>query len=646
MVARVNIRVAAGPSCAEKMKPRLRWIWIRRNERVLQPSGSRIGREPPLPLREPYVCTRHEAPERHATIPRMRARIAPLLGLALVTVLLTFPMAFRAHRAGPVNTGDGQWSIWSTCWVARTLLADPLHLYDANIFSPHRGTLAYSEANIVGGALALPGWWAARNPYLAYNTAILLSFLLASLAAFTLSRHLVAPWNPASAKGAADGFTAARNTTPAFFGAIAFAFAPLVVVRLAHVQLLMTLGLPLSLLAFHRFVERQSVGRGAGLAAALVLAALSSGYYGIAAAVAVGLGIVYYALSRALWRSPRYLAGFAAVVVLAGLLVLPFFLPYLQLETGGTAFRSVEETRRYSADWRSYLTSTAHVQRWILGWVVPFDRGAFPERVLFPGFMASLLAVGAVVAAWRQRREARGSGSRRETVGFYALLALVGAWLSFGPAAGLYALAYEFLPGFSMTRAPARLAILVVLAIAMLASIGLASAVEWWAGRSAQDARRPRLLAVAATIWLVLELAAVPLDLRPALRRPAPYQTLAVLPAGAVAEFPYFFLERDLYRNSLYMLHSTAHWHPLVNGYSDFIPPGYRETVVAISTFPSREAFRLLRERGARYAVFHPNLFDHRSREKLVERLGRYKDYVRELARDDETWLYEIVAWP
>jgi hypothetical protein len=559
----------------------------------------------------PYRAMRH----------RPGAWWLPLGILALVTLVMTFPMAFRAGRVGPVNTGDGQWSIWSTCWVARTLVADPLHLYDANIFSPHAGTLAYSEANLAGGALAVPAWWATRNPYFAYNSAILLALLGAAWAAFTLARRLSGSWPAALA------------------GAITFAFAPVVLVRLAHVQLLMVFCLPLALLALHRFVERRTPVTVLSLSGALVLAGLSSGYFGIAAAVAVGLGFTYYGITRRLWRNWRYLAACSCAVLLAAVLVAPFFLPYLQLEAGGAAFRSIEETRRYSADWRSYLASTAHVQRWLLDRVVAHDATAFPERILFPGFLASLLAAVALAGSLRPRGE---DGSQppewRETAGFYGLLACVAAWLSFGPAAGLYRLAYRFVPGFSLTRAPARLGVLVTLSVAVLASLGCSRITRRW--------RRPGLAAALVATAVAIELAAVPLDLRNALPVPAAHRALAGLPAGAVAEFPYFFLERDLYRNSLYMLYSTAHWHPLVNGYSDFIPADYRPTMVAISTFPSREAFRLIRERGARYAVFHLQLYDRRSREKLMDALARYKDDLRPLVQADDVWLYEITGWP
>ena len=33
----------------------------------------------------------------------------------------------------------------AVAWVARTLVVDPINVYDANIFYPHRGTLAYSS---------------------------------------------------------------------------------------------------------------------------------------------------------------------------------------------------------------------------------------------------------------------------------------------------------------------------------------------------------------------------------------------------------------------------------------------------------------------------------------------------------------------
>ena len=112
-------------------------------------------------------------------------------------------------------------------------------------------------------------------------------------------------------------------------------------------------------------------------------------------------------------------------------------------------------------------------------------------------------------------------------------------------------------------------------------------------------------------------------------------------------EFPFWY-ERPAYpRHAEYMLASTAHWQPLINGYSDHIPQSFRDTAVPLSTFPSRESFAILEKLGARYAVFHLDLMDPRTREKVVERIeGDYKEFLRPIEKDGDVWLFEITGWP
>src|ERR671925_344086 len=114
-----------------------------------------------------------------------------LLSSAAATVALTYPWAFHIGRAARVDSFDGQFSIWNVAWVARTLVADPRHLFDANIFYPHRGTLAYSESNLGAGALAVPVYWVTGgNPYAAHNSVVLLSFVLTATGTYYLVRYL------------------------------------------------------------------------------------------------------------------------------------------------------------------------------------------------------------------------------------------------------------------------------------------------------------------------------------------------------------------------------------------------------------------------------------------------------------------------
>ena len=99
---------------------------------------------------------------------RARTRLARGGAIAALAVLLTtaftYPIAPRLGSVGRFDTGDGHWSIWCVAWVSHALATDPLHVFDANIFAPHRDTLAYSENNIVAGVLGLPAYLLTGNP--------------------------------------------------------------------------------------------------------------------------------------------------------------------------------------------------------------------------------------------------------------------------------------------------------------------------------------------------------------------------------------------------------------------------------------------------------------------------------------------------
>src|SRR5690606_17915934 len=120
----------------------------------------------------------------------------------------------------------------------------------------------------------------------------------------------------------------------------------------------------------------------------------------------------------------------------------------------------------------------------------------------------------------------------------------------------------------------------------------------------------------------------------------------AVQVPGVVAEFPYFNQRINYPRHAIYMLNSASHWLPLVNGYSDSIPERFRLTSMALSTFPSREAFRILRDANARYVLFHFNLYDARSAARVREGIQTYAEFLRPLHQQGDVWLFEIAGFP
>src|SRR5947207_4828436 len=232
---------------------------------------------------------------------------------AILTAVFTYPIAFKLGRVGRVDNGDGQWSIWNVAWVAHALAVDPLHVFDANIFYPHRRTLAYSENNLGAGALAAPVYLATRNAYAAHNSAVLLSFILTATGMYYLVRYLT------------------HDRRAAAMSAIWFTFCPFIFARTAHIQLLMTAGLPFVMLAFHRMADRPTPGRGAALGVAMAAQALSCGYYGIFVILMVGFAIVVIASTRRLWTDTRYWIAIGVAAVVSTGLVVPAYVPYIAM---------------------------------------------------------------------------------------------------------------------------------------------------------------------------------------------------------------------------------------------------------------------------------------------------------------------------
>ena len=60
-------------------------------------------------------------------------------------------------------------------------------------------------------------------------------------------------------------------------------------------------------------------------------------------------------------------------------------------------------------------------------------------------------------------------------------------------------------------------------------------------------------------------------------------------------ELPFFYERIDFARHARYMSASGWHWQPLINGYSDHIPPEFRDLAPRLHGFPSGDSFLLLR---------------------------------------------------
>jgi hypothetical protein len=547
-----------------------------------------------------------------------RARDLPIVsfvGIALA-VLMTWPLATDLGRLGRslATDADGQYSLWNVAWVARTIVANPARLFDANIFFPHRTTLAYSEANLLEGALGIVPYWLSRNPWLTLNVVMLAGFASSYVAAYLLLRYLCGDRRAAAAL------------------AVAYAFCPYVMSHLSHIQLLFTGGIPLALLLLYRVADAATIRRGLALGVALAAQALSCAYYGVFAGLMVGCAAFVLAATRGLWTSAKYWIAIGTAAATSMALVLPFFVPYMRVQQENAFRRTIEDAARNSADMSDYLASAARAH----GWLLAVARRFGPlHDVLFPGVIAIALGVAGLAIVLRR---SRATAKEREAALVFGTLGALAFWASLGPAAGLYRILFH-LPAFSLLRAPSRFGLIVVLALTAIGSIALAHLLR------ALPERRRRVAGALAFALVVADITVIPIRWYGAPDFPSAYRLLARSPRGVVAEFP-FYGERSAFPlHAQYMLFSTSHWMPMVNGYSDVIPLDFREAAAVLDSFPSRDAFLVLSRHRVRYVGVHWDMFAGRQ-EEIRGRLQPFLPNLRVLASDDRMTLFEVVRYP
>ncbi|HJZ74940.1 MAG TPA: hypothetical protein VKE51_24565 [Vicinamibacterales bacterium] len=386
---------------------------------------------------------------------------------------------------------------------------------------------------------------------------------------------------------------------------------------------MMTAGLPFGLLAWHRLVERPSLVRALVVGLAIVAQALFCGYYAVFLVLIIALAATVYAAQRGRAGEGWFWAVHAVAFIVAAIALLPLFIPYFQVGRAGFR-RTLEEAAIFSADWRAYLASGVPAHRWILthlsGWA----------EVLFPGIIPTVATVAAAIRiVWFRNSH---SPEDRQGAALYGILCVAAVWLSFGPKAGLYGWVYTAFPVMQWLRAPARFGVTVALCFAILTAFAVRDL-----RRSVRSPRVIGLLVIAAT---GVEHAA-PLRFPTVPATSGIYRILAKLPPGPVVEFPYFFRRDDVFGHSSYMLRSTAHWHPLINGYSDVLPAGFLDEARTIAGFPGADAVRLLQARGARYVVIHFSEFADGGC-NMRARLLAIVPPVRPLAHAGADYLYEL----
>ena len=252
--------------------------------------------------------------------------------------------------------------------------------------------------------------------------------------------------------------------------------------------------------------------------------------------------------------------------------------------------RRLSDVKYHAISLNEYLSTASrlHYSTWSSGF---YARSA---TSLFPGVLPLALAMVAVFT---------GIVVRDLRARMCLAFGIAGLLLSFGTSLPGYSLLYRAVPLLQGIRGTNRLGYLVIVATALLAAYGVAFLRARWSGR-----RWLISASIVAVVVVNLEAWRAPFHYTRFEGISRVYDRLAAERHAVVVEFP-LYPSRFHFANAPYMLNSTKHWHPLINGYSAFIPPTYFHLVDVLAPFPSPEALRALREAGVTHVVVHEDKF-------------------------------------
>lgn len=474
--------------------------------------------------------------------------VAVILGYLAATLYVARPLLPHLTTSFPNDLGDPVFVAWVMAWVSRhvtALLGGDLgawtSMWEAPIFAPEHGTLAYSE-HFLGQTLPLlPLYWTTHNPVLLYNLAFLASFVLSGVAMHGLTRRLTG----SHLAGTVAGLTFAFGGYRMLHG-------------ISHLHTLSIQWWVFALWAIDSYAASRSRAALTAVVVCLVALNLSSSYY-MAFTPPLTAAFAIWALARhGRIGDLRAWAALAAAGAASVVAVTPIIAVYLRV-SGALGFeRTIDEVIAHSVTWLSYQFAWA--------WLLP---------------VVALTLAGVAAPAEGQRL------SRRARLGLLGLT-LIAFWMAMGPEVrigrwsipGPYGLFYAFVPGFTGLRVVSRYVGLALVFAAMLSGAGAAWLVRWKIGAivvlalsaaaTAETWGHPLTLDGAFTLMSTVELP--PDYLRPRTAAPRLYRFVRTLPADAViVELPFGDIGYDI----RYTYFTGLHERRELNGYSGVLPPSY-----------------------------------------------------------------------
>jgi hypothetical protein len=480
--------------------------------------------------------------------------------LATVPAIGHFDSAFMSGGAsghGEAAAGDHLQTSYRLWLVGHQLEHGRAPWRDPYSFRPESG----QTVNASGWPFGFVYWPldAAFGPVVAWNLLVLLTFVLAGLAALAWLRELGLPRGPALA------------------GGLAFAIAPYRVEQtVGHLLGPISLLLPLALLAFERALKGNRWWH--------VLAGASLASIPLSGQVHLALGAIpffaVYAVCRT--REPRALAAATGGIVAAigaGILIQRATIAG-SVDSGG---RSLAEVGSYSATGLDFLTRHER-------------HGS--ESFVFLGWLTPLVALAGLALVVRARRYGLAAA--------LAIGAVVPALLALGTHLPVYSALWHALPPLRYPRVPERLMPIACLALAALVAFAVTELVRL-------GPRRREIAVALAIVLLAADLHVKSFGSSAADAGNRAYTALRTQGPGRLLELPVFLPEIHL--GSVYLYYDRQALRRRPGGYSTTAPKIADQTARRLRYLNcgdwtgGREEF--LRGLGVSAIALHEGLYDN-----------------------------------
>ena len=492
--------------------------------------------------------------------------------------------SFGDLRSHVMTDGDPALNAWALNWVSHALVSDLPNLLNGNTFYPHLGAIKLSEHMTSLALFNIIVRFFSDGPWVGYNLLIFAAYFLSALGAYFFIHHLTG------------------NRLAAIWGGVFWGFCFFRVHHTSHLQILSYQWLAFIALFTVKTHADPNAKNATLLALFFILQALTSWYLAVIAAVFT-IVVFLCNLQLRIWR-PRQALAFGWSAILATVAVLPFVLAYSGVLHDTSLGDRAAHTRALG-DQVKLLDFFAPPSSTLLGSLIPNNKyWIWQENTLFIGYSAIFLALIGLVTIWRHNWRMGITAIFLILTGYVFALGFFSTF--WGIKLPLYYLS-EKISFFSAIRAPQRFALLIYFGILILSSYGLIAL-------STKLSYKIKVLAMGVLVCVFI------LEVYPAKLPFAPIPTYT--PSAIDQEIArlsnqnntkYKILHLPIYtarpgyptQEATYMVDSTLHWNPILNGFSGAEPIGFKADMLVLVQLPSTAALALLEKYNVTIVAVH-----------------------------------------